>query len=171
MDIDVTRKLRPQKAVEVVPTKAIPLEHEPEPLHELNTVRFAAVAANPAGPPPVAEPDPVTGWLVVMRGMGFGRSLQLGYGIHSVGRAEDQRVSVRFGDKKISRRSHVEISYDNNGRAFYIGPGRGSTLGYLNGKPILQPSSLRSGDRITLGDTELAFVQFCGESFDWQQAK
>jgi hypothetical protein len=199
MDIDVTRKLRPQKASEfsapaisgdadhpadlegkppagLVKTSAPPGQpgftpSMPSRDEEAYTIRFAASA--PAAENhelALAEPDPVTGWLIVMGGPGRGRSLPLGYGIHSVGRGEEQRVSVRFGDKRISRRSHVDVVYDANSRAFFVCPGRagGTALGYLNGQALLQPSPLRAGDRITLGATELAFVPFCGESFDWQ---
>ncbi len=195
-DIDVTRKIRPLKTPGTpAPTPPLPAISPPVPVSPLvrsepsafspppvaaprvlpplesHTVRFAASTPPPAVPGHLSpvEPDPITGWLVVMKGAGRGRSLPLGYGINAVGRAEDQRVPVRFGDKKISRRSHVEVSYDGKGRAFYLSPGRGSTLGYLNGQPVLQPSPLKAGDRITLGDTELAFVPFCGEAFDWQQ--
>lgn len=188
-EIDVTRKLRPQKVPATAPaspvaptfpilapapppTGATPQPPAPASLAELHTIRFAPVVADvPVVPPLPHESDPVTGWLVVIKGLGRSRSLPLGYGIHPIGRAEDQRVPVRFGDKKISRRSHLEISYDSKGRAFYLAPGRGgSTLGYLNGQPVLQPSLLSGGDRITLGDTELMFVPFCSRDFDWQVA-
>lgn len=144
-DIDVTRKLRPRKVADAP------------------VVVVQAEAA-------VVEVDPITGWLVVTQGMGRGRCLPLGYGVHPVGRSEDQRVSVRFGDKKISRRSHVEIAYDGEARAFQVMPGRGgSTPGFHNGQEITGPTPLRAGDRIRLGETELVFVPFCGEGFDWRQ--
>jgi hypothetical protein len=188
MDIDVTRKLRPQKASDLAALAGpgstdVPPEPEQKPPtglvktsppsrdEEAYTIRFAVSAqAAENRALAAAEPDPVTGWLIVMSGPGRGRSLPLGYGIHSVGRGEEQRVSVRFGDKRISRRSHVDVVYDANSRAFFVCPGRagGTALGYLNGQALLQPSPLRAGDRITLGATELAFLPFCGEHFDWQ---
>lgn len=188
-EIDVTKKLRPQRAPGTAPANpgmpaipsplptpppaVAPAEHLiSSPPAELHTIRFAPAAAADvsAAHPAPDELDPITGWLVVLKGLGRGRSLPLGYGIHPIGRAEDQRVSVRFGDKKISRRSHLEISYDGKGRTFYLAPGRGSTFGYLNGKPVLQPSLLSGGDLIVVGDTELVFIPFCSPDFDWQVA-
>jgi hypothetical protein len=199
MDIDVTRKLRPQKASElsapalsgVADAPPGPAQKPPTGLvqtgpppgqpgfapsspsrdEEAYTIRFASSAqAAENCALAAAEPDPVTGWLIVMSGPGRGRSLPLGYGVHSVGRGEEQRVSVRFGDKRISRRSHVDVVYDANSRDFFVCPGHagGTALGYLNGQALLQPSPLRAGDRIKLGATELAFLPFCGANFDWQ---
>jgi pSer/pThr/pTyr-binding forkhead associated (FHA) protein len=104
-----------------------------------------------------------------MKGAGRGRSLPLGYGLHSVGRGEDQRVSLQFGDKGISRRNHVIVSYDDQGRRFYVSPGHGAAIAYLNGQPILQPFPLQAGDRVLVGKTEFVLVPFCGPAFDWQE--
>jgi hypothetical protein len=114
------------------------------------------------------ELDPVTGWLVVTKGPGRGRFLPLGYGLHSMGRAEGQRIRLRFGDKRISRRHHAMIAYDAKGRSFYISPGAGSSMAHLNGQPVLQAVLLKHGDVIAVGETELSFVAFCGAAFDWQ---
>ena len=130
----------------------------------------AAVAGNPAPPPAeTTSPDPVTGWLMIRKGPGRGYALTLGYGMHSVGRGEGQRLRLGFGDQGISRDRHFVVTYDGRGRRFYVSPGA-TTLAYLNGAPILQPHPLNAGDIISLGDTELAFVAFCGEKFDWQDA-
>lgn len=115
-----------------------------------------------------AKVEPVTGWLVVVEGVGRGRSFSLGYGTHSVGRGEGQRVRLAFGDHSISRR-HVVISYDPAGRTFYLSPVQGAALLPLhNGQPLLQPCPLDALDRIKLGKTELLFVPLCGPSFGWE---
>jgi hypothetical protein len=118
---------------------------------------------------PPGSPEPVAGWLVVVRGSGRGRFLALGYGIHELGRGEDQRIRLNFGDRSISRQGHLKITYDGEGRNFYVSPGQSMKIAYLNGKPVLHMFSLKTGDVIRLGDTELAFVSFCGENFDWKQ--
>jgi hypothetical protein len=51
--------------------------------------------------------EPVVGWLVITSGPGRGQSLQLGYGMNSIGRNEAQRVSLDFGDEEISRENHA----------------------------------------------------------------
>ncbi len=165
MEEDVTRQLRPRRPAEEthIPPPAPPpaprvAAPQPATTPDMDdvTIRF-----NP-------EQEAVTGWLVITKGMGRGRSLPLGYGIHSVGRGEDQRVRISFGDKSISRRNHLTIAYDALGRCFYVTPGTGATLAHLNKQPVLQPCALHAWDRIGIGKTELIFVPFCGDKFEWQ---
>ncbi|HEV7403945.1 MAG TPA: FHA domain-containing protein [Chthoniobacteraceae bacterium] len=118
-----------------------------------------------------AEVEPVTGWLVIVKGPGRGRSFPLGIGIHSVGRGEKERVRISFGDKSISRH-HVEISHDPKGPAFYVSAAPAATmLAHCNGQPLLPTVTvtLQAGDRISLGKTELLFVPLCGPTFNWQE--
>ena len=111
--------------------------------------------------------DPVVGWLVVVDGPGKGKSLNLGYGMNSIGRAGDERVPVDFGDEEISRKGHAALVYDPRGRKFYLQHGDGRNLTYLGDKPVLQPTELLGGEAIGIGNTKLVFVPFCGESFSW----
>ena len=50
------------------------------------------------------EADPVTGWLVVVSGPGVGRDLRVGVGRNDLGRDRANRITLPFGDRKISRR-------------------------------------------------------------------
>lgn len=115
--------------------------------------------------------EPVTGWLVVVKGPGRGRFAPVGLGRNTVGRAPTERVVLDFGDTTISRESHMIISYDHKGRQFYLQPGEGQNLTYLNDSPVLSTEVLQNGALITLGDTEVQFVAFCGEAFDWSDAE
>jgi hypothetical protein len=112
--------------------------------------------------------DPVVGWLAIVSGPGAGGFVRLGYGMNSIGRAEDQRCKLDFGDEKISRQTHASISYDPRGRKFYLLHGGGQNLTYIGETPVLQPAELSGGEFITLGDTMLRFVPLCGPSFDYQ---
>ena len=115
--------------------------------------------------------DPVAGWLVVISGPGQGNFLKLGYGQNSIGRGPNERISLNFGDSQISRESHAVVTYDPRGNQFYINCGAGSTnLTYLKdgAPPILEAQILAPGSHITLGDTTLLFVPFCGEEFTWK---
>jgi len=130
-------------------------------------------AASPQAPAAEAQPkdnmnDPVTGWLAIVLGPGAGASVRLGYGMNSIGRADDQRCKLDFGDEKISRQTHASISYDPRGRKFYLLHGGGQNLTYIGETPVLQPTELSGGEFITLGDTTLRFVPLCGPSFDYQ---
>ncbi len=112
--------------------------------------------------------DPIVGWLVVINGPGKGHVLSLGYGMNSLGRSQQERVCLDFGDEEISRNQHALISYDPRGRKFYVQHGGGRNLTYLGDQPLLIPQELRGGENIMLGQTTLRFVPLCGENFDWQ---
>jgi FHA domain len=111
--------------------------------------------------------DPIVGWLVVVKGPGWGNAVRLGYQMNSIGRDPDQRVCLNFGDSTISRKSHAKVSYDPRSRKFMITTGDGINLIYVRGENLLAPTEIKTGDRIQLGATELMLVALCGESFDW----
>ncbi len=115
------------------------------------------------------EEDPVVGWLVVVNGKGKAKVLNLGYGMNSIGRSPDERISINFGDEEISRTQHAIITYDPRGRKFYVQHGGGKNLTYLADQPLLIPMELKGGEEILIGQTTLRFISLCGEDFDWQQ--
>ncbi|MEN9501344.1 MAG: hypothetical protein RI964_629 [Pseudomonadota bacterium] len=115
------------------------------------------------------EVDPVVGWVVIIQGKGKGISLPLVNGVNTIGRDPDQRVALNFGDDKITRKQHALITYEPNGHVFYLQNGMGSNLTYLetNTNVVLQPTVLRSGQCVLLGNTTLKFIALCGVDFDW----
>ncbi|NVK10551.1 MAG: hypothetical protein HWD83_00975 [Gammaproteobacteria bacterium] len=113
-----------------------------------------------------AMEDPPVGWLVVVDGMGKGEFATLGFGQNSIGRS-GARVNLNFGDREISRDSHVVVTFDPKSAQFFVSPGTGKSLGYLNDAPILSPVSLSDRDHLTLGSTKLMFVSLCDERFSW----
>lgn len=118
-----------------------------------------------------AMDDPVVGWLIIIEGPGKGRSLKLGYGANSIGRGETNRISLNFGDDQISRDQHSTVTYDPRGKKFYVQQGSGTNLTYLNDQPVLTPTELSARNDITLGNTVVRFIPFCGEDFDWQSTE
>ncbi len=112
--------------------------------------------------------DPVVGWLVVLRGPGKGRSLTLGHGMNLIGRNENQRVSINFGDNLISGEDHAKIMYEDG--EFYIAHGSGKNLTRLNGKLIPNMVELPTKSLIQLSkNTTLAFIALCDKEFDWSK--
>jgi len=111
--------------------------------------------------------DPVVGWLVIIDGPGKGVSCQLGAGQNTVGRGIQARVRIDFGDHEISRDSQTIITYDPKHNNYYIQPGMGTNLTYLEGKPVLSPTPLNSGSKILIGSTTIRFIAFCDERFTW----
>jgi len=112
--------------------------------------------------------DPMAGFLVVISGPGRGKALTLGYGINAIGRDPSQRVSLDFGDQRISRINHCLLTFDALSGKFYIQPGEGRNLAYLDDQPVLVPTVLQSGQHIRLGETMLRFLPLCGEDFSWE---
>ena len=115
--------------------------------------------------------DPVVGWLVVTDGPGKGSAVRLGNGQNSIGRGETSRVRLNFGDSQISRSDHAVVIYDPKQNRFYIRQGQGVNLVYLDDNPVLSPTPLPSGSRITLGETTLRFVALCNDEFRWLEQK
>lgn len=127
----------------------------------------------PGGGTRVVQPDaanePVVAWLVVADGPGQGRSVELSYGMNTIGRGVQNRVQLDFGDSKISEDDHFRIVYDGANRDFHIVAGRGRNLVYLDGKPLLDAQRLPGACEFQIGDTTLRFVPLCGKDWDWEQ--
>ena len=80
-------------------------------------------------------------------------------------------ISLNFGDDQISRDQHSTVTYDPRGKKFYVQQGSGTNLTYLNDQPVLTPTELSARNDITLGNTVVRFIPFCGEDFDWQSTE
>jgi pSer/pThr/pTyr-binding forkhead associated (FHA) protein len=112
--------------------------------------------------------DPVSGFLAVISGPGRGSVSILRYGKNSIGRDTSQRVSLDRGDSRISRENHCIVTYDPATRKFYLQPGEGSNLTYLEGQPLLTVMELSAGNHIRIGGTGLRFVPLCTQDFNWE---
>lgn len=115
---------------------------------------------------------PVTGWLVVIKGPGLGKSIPLSAGMNTIGRDPQSAVPFDFGDNKISGQDHLRLIYDDANRVFLVAPGGGRNLSRLNGQIITQTIELQSHAMLDLSpETRVCFVAFCGEQFDWSDLK
>jgi hypothetical protein len=162
VDEDRTRKVsEPQQQAPAAAPKPAPGANNDG---RTRYVPAAAVASEASS----ALSDPVVGWLAIVAGPGKGQVLPLGYGANSIGRGTGNRVNVDFGDEQISRSQHTIVTYDPRGRKFYLQPGSGAALTYLNDQPLLAPGEIARGTRLTLGNTTLYFQPLCGADFDWQ---
>ena len=126
------------------------------------------------GKPKVArggfEQDPVVGWLVVVGGPGLGSFRPIYEGNNAVGRAASQRIPIDFGDNTISSEEQAYIRYDSMDRSFLFVPNLAKTnVVAVNNKKPTGAIKLELMDVITMGRTQLAFVPFCGEEFDWSE--
>ena len=126
------------------------------------------------GKPKVArggfEQDPVVGWLVVVGGPGIGSFRPIYEGNNAVGRAASQRIPIDFGDNTISSEEQAYIRYDSIDRSFLFVPNLAKTnVVAVNNKKPTGAIKLELMDVIMMGRTQLAFVPFCGEDFDWSE--
>lgn len=125
-----------------------------------------------AGQPEPATDDPMqappVGLLLVIDGPGKGHMLPFSYGMNPIGRSPTERLSLDFGDERISREGHALVTYDGEARKFYLQHGGGANLTWVDGNPVLEPRELTARQRIRLGDTTLMFIPLCAASFDWQ---
>ncbi|MEM1140769.1 MAG: FHA domain-containing protein [Pseudomonadota bacterium] len=115
--------------------------------------------------------DPVVGWLVVVAGPGKGAFRPIGYGQNSIGRSPSQRICLDFGDTTVAREVHAMLTYEHKSRRFFIAPGTSANLTYVDGdEPVLAPREVASGAEISVGETMVRLVAFCGPGFDWQDS-
>jgi hypothetical protein len=114
--------------------------------------------------------DPVVGWLVVVGGPGLGAFRPIYEGNNGIGRGKNQRIPIDFGDPTISSEEQAYIRYDSMDRSFLFVPNLSKTnIVAINDKKPTGAVKLELMDVITMGRTQLAFVPFCGEEFDWSE--
>jgi len=107
-------------------------------------------------PPPVAAPQPPTGaWgtLMVIAGAAQPRTYSLAGAEVLIGRSEECQI-VLIGDGSVSRR-HAIVR--NDGRQVTVADAGSSHGTYLNGVRITQPTPVRRGDVLQVGQTQLRF--------------
>lgn len=118
---------------------------------------------------------PVVGWLICVKGPDLGQDFRLRAGYNNISRSPDREVVL--SDGKISKSTVGWVLYTQECRDFDIGAekkDKGTTnVMFVNEKKLLPGDhhTLKHYDRIRLGDTELLFIPFCGEDFDWEDGQ
>ncbi len=114
--------------------------------------------------------DPVVGWLVIIGGPGLGAFRPIFEGNNTIGRNASQRIPIDFGDDAISAEEQAFLRYDSADRQFLLVPNLAKTnvIAVNETKPT-SAVKLAAMDVITMGRTQLVFVPFCGDEFDWSE--
>lgn len=112
------------------------------------------------------ESNPVVGWLVSIEGSTVGKDFRLCSGRNYIGRAKDMDV-VLEGDNRVSRNKHAIVLFDPKSQKTMCQAGESRELFYLNDNVVTETAELKRGDVITIGDTKLMFVPFCGDLHNW----
>lgn len=110
--------------------------------------------------------NPITGWLVCIKGSNVGKAFPLVTGQNFIGRDSKMNVCLQ-NDLSVSRSKHGIIAYEPKNRCFYAQPGESHSLFYVNDKVVLNPIELKDRDKIEVGKHILVFVPFCDERFGW----
>lgn len=102
---------------------------------------------------------PVVGWLVIIDGPDKGIDFRLHAGVNAVGRNADQDVCLA-NDMTVSG-EHFSVVYDMKGHNYFVAPGKGKNLVYVNDSPLIGNAiPLKDGDMIRAAGTTLVFVPF-----------
>jgi len=115
-----------------------------------------------------SQPILLSGWLAVISEAGRGASYTLTFGMNTIGRSEENHVSIKNGDSSISREKHALIIYDYANNLYFIKHGDGQFLSYVNGEVLLDTKQLKANDKIKIGSTELIFIPLCSDEFKWE---
>lgn len=99
----------------------------------------------------------VLGKLTILEGPGAGSSVKIYSGTNQIGRGEDMRVQINFGDHYISRQQHAVITVDAASKEARIYDGGKPGGVFVNGTRLSADQTIQFGDTIKLGDTTLKF--------------
>ena len=116
---------------------------------------------------PAGIGEPVVGWITCVKGNQLGKSYHLVSGRNSVGRFDSNDI-VLTDENSVSREKHAWIIYEPRKRKFYVQPGEGSGLTYVNDENIFVATEICSGDMVEFGETKFIFTPLCGEHFTWE---
>ncbi len=114
-----------------------------------------------------ANSEPVVGWLVCIKGNHFGESFNIAAGRNSIGRGASNKINISK-DNAVSRSKHAWLTYEPKKRDFYIQPGEGSGLTYLNGDNVMESKKLKEKDVLEFGNGQYLLIPLCGETFTWE---
>ena len=103
--------------------------------------------------------EPVVGWLVCVEGEQRGKDYKIRRGKNFIGRSDEMDIAI-LGDMTISRKNHAAITYNPKQRNFFLIPGDGAGLVYLNNEVVFVPSEVSAYDVIEIGKSKLVFLLY-----------
>lgn len=114
--------------------------------------------------------EPVAGWVVAIKGPHKGKDFVIKSGRNFIGRSDMMDICLGL-DSSVSRNKHAVLVFEPRSCRFIVQPSESHELVYLNGDVLLESKDLKTGDIISLGNTDLMFVPFCSENFNWENQK
>lgn len=110
--------------------------------------------------------EPVVGWLVCVDGIYKGESFILKAGRNFIGRAKEMDICLKE-DNSIAEYKQAAIIYEPKNRQFIVVPGEVRELCYVNDEVVLTKATMKANDVLSIGNSSLMLVPFCGEDFSW----
>ncbi len=104
---------------------------------------------------------------MIIKGPGCGEFAPLCRAVNSIGRSQEQAVTLDFGDGAIASKDHCFLTFEPEASKYYLQDGDGKEPTLVNDSPLAAKIELNSGDRIRLGETVLLFRPLCDEKFSW----
>lgn len=112
------------------------------------------------------EAEPVVGWLVCVKGEYFGVSFPLKTGKNTIGRSSRMDIALTK-EVSISRDRHAILTYEPRKRQYFIQPGEGNGLTYVNDDLLMMPQEIHDYDALQVGNAIFALRTLCGDKFTW----
>lgn len=112
------------------------------------------------------EAEPVVGWLICVKGEYFGISFPLKTGKNTIGRSSRMDVALTK-EMSISRDRHAILTYEPRKRQFFVQPGEGNGLTYVNDDLLMMPQEIYDYDVVQVGNGIFVFRTLCGDKFTW----
>lgn len=97
----------------------------------------------------------VVGRLTIVEGPGAGNAVSIYSGTNQIGRGNDMRVQINFGDDTISRQQHAVITFDTKNLEVRVYDGGKAGGLWVNGVRVTADQAVKFGDLIKLGETTL----------------
>ena len=108
----------------------------------------------------------VVGWLVGVSGVYFGKSFEILPGRNSIGKSEKSAINIGK-DFQVIDECVAWLTFDPKKNIYYIQPGDGKGLVYINNELVLTARFLLTSDKVEIGGGEYIFVPLISESFKW----
>lgn len=112
------------------------------------------------------EAEPVVGWLICVKGEYFGVGFPLKTGKNTIGRSSRMDVALTK-EVSVSRDRHAILTYEPRKRQFFVQPGEGNGLTYVNDDLLMMPQEIHDYDVVQVGNGVFVFRTLCGDKFTW----
>ena len=109
--------------------------------------------------------NPVTGWIVCVKGTVRGKSYELHLNRNFIGRDKLMDITIP-DDLHICRENHLSITYDIKSGKFFAKGEKGSLV--INGTAVSGATEIFENDELEFGESKYVFIPYCSEERNWK---